>query len=82
MLLPDGEPQRAAGVFKTASLHLSMATELAGGVVKGKKLFLGKADFSCTPAPKDLPLKMHVSLPNLHRQAVSVDGDLKADGGR
>lgn len=43
---------------------------------------LGKADFICTPAPKELPLKIHVSLPNPHRQAVSVDRDLKADGGR
>ena len=43
---------------------------------------LGKADFISTPAPKDLPLKVCVSLPNLHQQAVSVDGYLKADGGR
>lgn len=43
---------------------------------------LGKADFICTLAPKDLPLKVCVSLPNLHRQAVSAARDPKADGVR
>jgi len=41
---------------------------------------LGKAGFLRTPAPKDLPVKAHVSLPNLHERQFQWTGTRRQMG--